>query len=107
MFESAFFEFIKVTPTVEQKECLRAIVGTRDIHGDLVISLDNFGKLMSYFGPLEIGAVPSIFDRIESLCRKRWFFGHLNTQDSVNRLSTSSPGTFLVRFANRFSTIHC
>eukprot|EP01113_Clastostelium_recurvatum_P021189 TRINITY_DN2505_c0_g1_i1.p1 TRINITY_DN2505_c0_g1~~TRINITY_DN2505_c0_g1_i1.p1 ORF type:complete len:547 (-),score=139.75 TRINITY_DN2505_c0_g1_i1:184-1824(-) len=92
-------------------KCIKAILADppkgEGIGADHVVSLEKFGRMLEYFGPLQPGHVPladpaggTILDRIRELMAQRWFHGDLDTADAAARLSGQPPGTFLIRFSN-------
>lgn len=85
-------------------KCLKAILadvpkteghGAQGVDPDHVVSLEKFGRILDYFGPLQDG----ILDTIREMLQQRWFHGELDTVDAAERLNGQPPGSFLVRFS--------
>jgi len=73
-----------------------------------LVSLENFGRLLGYFGPLEIPYKSGGFlDKIQELLQNRWFHGQINTKDAENKLKLLPRGAFLVRFSNTQANSYC
>jgi len=66
------------------------------------ISIENFGNMLEWFGPLD----KAILERMTDLVEKNWFFGFLSTAAStkyVNKdIKNGKKGVFLIRFSNSF-----
>lgn len=69
-------------------------------HEELVVSLEKFGEILKFFGPL-LGPANenNILYRIRQLMIEPWFHGDISTSESENRLIKKPEGTFLVRFS--------
>ena len=67
---------------------------------DDVVSMEQFGKMMDWFGPIRKDARPLILSRIREVLRRPWFHGDLPTVETESRIMTRDVGTFLVRFSN-------
>jgi len=68
-----------------------------------VVNIEQFGKILDWFGPLEVNNNESnetMFDRIRKLLMKTWFHGDISTSEAQIRLSGMPAGTFLVRFSS-------
>eukprot|EP01127_Copromyxa_protea_P001311 TRINITY_DN11335_c0_g1_i1.p1 TRINITY_DN11335_c0_g1~~TRINITY_DN11335_c0_g1_i1.p1 ORF type:complete len:562 (-),score=141.00 TRINITY_DN11335_c0_g1_i1:40-1542(-) len=63
------------------------------------MSLENFAKLLKWFGPLKQGEMYSILEIIYETVRQPWFFGELSREEAETRLDPykASPGHYLVR----------
>eukprot|EP01112_Ceratiomyxa_fruticulosa_P000526 TRINITY_DN1047_c0_g1_i4.p1 TRINITY_DN1047_c0_g1~~TRINITY_DN1047_c0_g1_i4.p1 ORF type:complete len:551 (-),score=111.04 TRINITY_DN1047_c0_g1_i4:250-1902(-) len=90
-------------------KCIKAILAEAkgDGGGENVVSVEKFGRILEYFGPLQPGHVPThdpsvgtILDRIRELLAQKWFHGDLDTADAAARLAGQNVGTFLIRFSN-------
>jgi len=111
-FADHFCEFLKI-PTRANCEkgsiqhvslkCLKAILaevpktdGAHGVDPDYVVTLEKFGRILEYFGPLSEGTL----DTIRDMLQQRWFHGELDTASAAARLSGQPPGSFLVRFSS-------
>jgi len=73
-----------------------------DICGEESISLETFGKLLEWFGPLDA----ELLERIDSIVSEKWFHGslnHLQAERIIANGKATLKGTFLVRFSERQS----
>jgi len=71
---------------------------------DRVVTMDRFGKVLSWFGPLvdlQYGVI--ILDKIRLLLQKKWFHGDISTKDAEIRLMGKMPGAYLARFSTSAS----
>lgn len=67
------------------------------------VDLEKFGKVLSYFGPIEDPSSEngsSILDRMLSLLRSKWFHGDITTEEAQEILGGKSGNTFLIRFSS-------
>lgn len=72
------------------------------------VTLVHFGKVLGWFGPLEVPAREGGFlDRLVEAMREPWFHGNINSRDTENQLRIQIPGTFLVRFSNNHQNSFC
>jgi len=111
-FADAFCDWLKV-PTRAACEknsipylnlkCLKAILaeapnsdGSSGVLPDHIVSMERFGKILEYFGPLQEG----FLDNIRGMLSQKWFHGELDTADAAARLNQQPPGSFLVRFSS-------
>lgn len=67
---------------------------------DDMVSMEQFGKMMDWFGPIRKDARALILSRIREVLRRPWFHGDLPTVETEARIMTRDVGTFLVRFSN-------
>lgn len=67
---------------------------------DDTVSMEQFGKMMDWFGPIRKDARALILSRIREVLRRPWFHGDLPTVETEARIMTRDVGTFLVRFSN-------
>jgi len=94
-------------------KCLKAILvekqlkgpGSRQSMEGLSVSLENFGDLLEWVGPVtDPASTPidrTVLDNIRELMEFPWFHGDCETQQAQERLSGKPGGTFLVRFSSR------
>lgn len=67
------------------------------------VSLSNWGKVLQFFGPLNIPAVVSddtFLDEITKMFRQPWFHGDTVSERAIELLSGKPSGTFMIRFSN-------
>eukprot|EP01119_Soliformovum_irregulare_P002257 TRINITY_DN12542_c0_g1_i1.p1 TRINITY_DN12542_c0_g1~~TRINITY_DN12542_c0_g1_i1.p1 ORF type:complete len:1023 (+),score=283.21 TRINITY_DN12542_c0_g1_i1:260-3328(+) len=93
-FIMSFFECFSLSSKAQaetemQKSLHQALDG-----GDMV-SLESFGKMLHWFGPWD----EKILERVDTLYRQTWFFGHITDQEAVTMLSPRVRGTYLLRFS--------
>jgi hypothetical protein len=111
-FADAFCDWLKVPsravcdkgsiPHLNLK-CLKAILAEApktegNSPADRVVTVEKFGRILEFFGPLQEGT--AFMDGIREMLQQRWFHGELDTVDAAARLNGQPPGTFLVRFSN-------
>ncbi|KAL6072003.1 Dual specificity protein kinase [Balamuthia mandrillaris] len=65
-----------------------------------VVSVERFGKILEWFGPLLEDNLDTFLDRIHLVLTQPWFHGAIETAEAERRLSDQPQGTFLVRFSN-------
>lgn len=89
-------------------KCLKAVLAEEDQPravteigtDDALVSMERFGKVLSWFGPLvdlHYGVI--ILDKIRIILSKKWFHGNITTQDAEICLLSKGPGAYLVRFS--------
>lgn len=66
------------------------------------VSLDKFGKILSWFGPLIAPnkKVQPMFQKVYETLKENWFHGDINTQEAEERLKDREVGSFLIRFSS-------
>lgn len=106
-------------------KCLQAIL---DVENDnSKVNLENFGKILNWFGPVKGKGVPTcttccsvscscfphylsfadpnssegFLDRTRNLVSKSWFHGDTQTKDAERLLEGRPDGTFLIRYSNK------
>jgi serine/threonine protein kinase len=80
--------------------CLKEILITR-LNNEESVALDQFGKMLEYFGPIRRGGLKTqFFNNLKNIFSQPWFHGPLNTDETGSILHKASPGTFLVRFSS-------
>jgi len=111
-FADSFCEWLKVPSRANcakgtighlNLKCLKAILteapktdGAHGVDPDYVVTLEKFGRILEYFGPLHEGTM----DTIREMLQQRWFYGELDTASAAARLNGQPPGSFLVRFSS-------
>jgi serine/threonine protein kinase len=88
-----------------QWKALHAIVAEPDddktrIDPPMVVNLERFGKVLSWFGPLEPRESASSFtilERVADALKQPWFHGDIARVRCEKSLSKKEPGTYLVR----------
>jgi len=82
-----------------QMQCLKELVVKKSKEGKEEVSLEDFGIMLDWFGPLEKGS--GILRRVEAQLRMKGFFGDIETQESEKILNGKKKGAYLVRFSTR------
>jgi len=109
-FIDAFCEFLRVpNRTACDKgtlphyniKCMKAILAEAPPQEGTgqgrVVSMEKFGKILDYFGPLES---PTFLDVVRETLQQKWFHGDLETADAAAILNQQPPGSFLIRFSS-------
>jgi len=78
--------------------CLKELIVKKDKSGKEIVPLEDFAKMLEWFGPLEKGN--GILKRIEARLRTKGFFGMMETVDAEKKLNGASKGTYLIRFSS-------
>lgn len=107
---------IKDTTIPLDIRCLHAIMVQKDSHqpppavgaastsstlpNDDMVSMEHFGKMMDWFGPIRRDARALILTHIREVLQSPWFHGDIPTSETETRIMTREVGTFLVRFSN-------
>jgi len=89
---------IPTDPENIQMQCLKTLTMKKDSRGETV-SLEDFSKMLEWFGPLEKGA--SILKNVEAGLRMKGFFGDIETSEAEKVLNGKKKGTYLIRFSTR------
>jgi len=82
-----------------QMQCLRELLVRKSAEGKELVTLEDFAKMLEWFGPLERGS--AILRRIENQLRMKGFFGDIETTDAEKMLNGKAKGTFVIRFSTR------
>jgi len=105
-FQNAFYKLLKLpTPknaTDLNVQCLKKILAdeskdpdAKDAHQ---VSLEKFGHLCNWFGPIVIDHKGfSILDKLKAVMQKEWFHGFITKEVAEDLLAGQAKGTFLVR----------
>jgi len=95
-FMNALYDFLKVQG--EKDAYVKSITQIFTHENEKEMSLDNFAKLLKWFGPLKQG-LDNILEVIVDTLRNPWFFGILSREEAESRLDPykTQPGFYLVR----------
>jgi len=80
-------------------ECLRIVVAQIsgiNKNNFNAITMENFGKLLEWFGP-GVDKGKNFVDRVGEMCHEKWFHGQIDNAHAVQLLS--NPKAFLIRFS--------
>jgi serine/threonine protein kinase len=87
-------------------KCLKTVLAFESKNqgeDDYVVTSENFGNILNWFGPLTLKPFPpngvSILDKIRCLLAEGWFHGDITQRDSEIKLMNKPEGTFLIRFS--------
>eukprot|EP01117_Protostelium_nocturnum_P003651 TRINITY_DN14936_c0_g1_i1.p1 TRINITY_DN14936_c0_g1~~TRINITY_DN14936_c0_g1_i1.p1 ORF type:complete len:629 (+),score=258.47 TRINITY_DN14936_c0_g1_i1:114-2000(+) len=80
-------------------QCLRILLVHKDASGADIVTLEDFSRMLEWFGPLERGNV--ILQRIDAGLRQKGFFGEIETSDAEKILNGKKKGTYIIRFSTR------
>lgn len=83
-----------------QRPSLSSIKDITSSSSDDMVSMEQFGKMMDWFGPIRKDGRALILTRIREVLKRPWFHGDLPTAETEARIMTRDVGTFLVRFSN-------
>jgi len=64
-----------------------------------VVTLENFGKVVSYFGPMTSNGT-DLINAVEDVIQRLWFHGDLDSDKTEVKLKGKPAGTFLVRYSS-------
>jgi len=96
-FMNALFDFLKLAGEKEAfTKSITQIFYHDDPTGTKEMTLDNFAKLLKWFGPLKQG-MDNLLEIIVETVRRPWFFGIMSREEAETRLGSSGVGTYLVR----------
>jgi len=99
-FVSFFFEYLSHSDN-EATPILEDFFVDKSVCKLVVVTMTNFGRMISFFGPLVVPYVAGgIIQKIKDLYNNSWFFGHMVTSEAQKCLRNCRPGTFLLRFSN-------
>ncbi|KAH3762336.1 SHK1 protein [Pelomyxa schiedti] len=84
-----------------QLRCLRELliepVSNRSSDTEALCTMEQFGKILAWFGRFEEGF--ALLEKIRALMLCRWFHGDITTTDAELQLINKPEGAFLVRFS--------
>eukprot|EP01127_Copromyxa_protea_P014389 TRINITY_DN3999_c0_g1_i4.p1 TRINITY_DN3999_c0_g1~~TRINITY_DN3999_c0_g1_i4.p1 ORF type:complete len:416 (-),score=42.13 TRINITY_DN3999_c0_g1_i4:33-1280(-) len=99
VFVSVFYSFLG-EPLPHDKEknikyrCLQAILATQPAEGRLEVTMERFGHLLGWFGPLDRG----FLDTLRKIMAEDWFHGDVSKAESESVLmGWKKRGSYLVR----------
>jgi len=103
-------EALEATTLPLDLKCLRSILADEgkvrslsESQDESVVSIEKFGSILQWFGPLTVRPFPpdglNILERVRALLSENWFHGDISTIESEDRLRNKPDGTFLVRFS--------
>jgi len=110
LFRDSLIKFFSL-PVLTEKDrmetnfrCLKLLLVQRPQNTTReVVSLNNWGKILQFFGPISIPAIPTgetFLDEITNIFRQPWFHGDTDSQRAQELLSGKPSGTFMIRFSN-------
>ncbi|KAF2073209.1 hypothetical protein CYY_005491 [Polysphondylium violaceum] len=76
-------------------KCLRLLLVPIDSES---VSLEQFGKILSWFGPLNGGE--EFMDRVNSICSIKGFLGEASSKNVAQYLAGKKSGTYIIRFSS-------
>ena len=91
---------IMVTSDPSLPPAITPVPGAVTSSADDTVSMDHFGRMMDWFGPIRKDAKALILSRVREVLKKPWFHGDIPTTETETRIMTRDVGTFLVRFSN-------
>lgn len=76
----------------------QALLAEKALDGmaDELVKPDSFGKLLAWFGPMEV----AMLDRMRELLQQPWFHGSIETDEAVAVLTGEGPGAYIVRLSS-------
>lgn len=82
-------------------KCAKALLGS-EISGDQMITLERFGEILKWFGPLKDSDGTSHFlDRITEVLSNDAFHGMISANEAHELLNGHPAGVFLIRFSSQ------
>jgi len=82
----------------DKHKCLKALILTEKDDHTGVVSLENFGYLLDWFGPCDSG----MLQRVLNAMKEDWFHGDISREESESKLSDfERKGTYLVRLSTK------
>jgi len=110
LFKEAIIKFLSLPINSERERCelnftcLKLLLVQRPQNTTReFVSLNNWGKVLQFFGPIVIPAVANgetFLDEITKVFRQPWFHGDTDSQRAQEFLSGKPSGTFMIRFSN-------
>eukprot|EP01121_Diplochlamys_sp_Union-15-3_P006700 TRINITY_DN1720_c0_g1_i3.p1 TRINITY_DN1720_c0_g1~~TRINITY_DN1720_c0_g1_i3.p1 ORF type:complete len:208 (+),score=35.18 TRINITY_DN1720_c0_g1_i3:265-888(+) len=94
-------------PTIQGLKCLKALLAsppsnTLDIQE--VVTLEKFGKILQWFGPIgDPETTPkdaTLIHNMRNILQNRWFHGDVEEKFALQQLLGKPGGTFLIRFSS-------
>jgi len=100
--EQHFFKALDATLDTPEWRCLHALLAEKTKDGDVVVSLEKFGQVLNWFGPLKDSSGQKlILNIIRKILENDWFHGDTEYEKAVTHLCDKPPGTFLIRFSSK------
>lgn len=109
-FTRAFYAAINRDPPDEftedelQHRCLKAVLAKQDTDKSFrdppfTVAIEDFGRFLSFFGPIRPEAEASVVDNLVECLSKEWFFGDISKDDAETILKRNTRGFFLIRLS--------
>jgi serine/threonine protein kinase len=97
-FSLKFFAGCEKNEISSLLSCIKALFAP---HIDEQVTIEQFGKMLDYFGPIRRNGTTSKFlPNLKNIISKSWFHGEIDTNEAGSRLFNKPLGTFLVRFSS-------
>jgi serine/threonine protein kinase len=85
--------------------CLKDLVAQKYIDKNMIdppdmVTLERFGNILGYFGPLISNTSTSFLDKVHNYLKQKWFHGEMEKEQAEERLKEQPVGTFLVRLSS-------
>jgi len=95
-------------PTILGLKCLKSVLASpKNSFSDKseeVVTLEKFGKILQWFGPIGDPQAThkhdTIIDSTRNLMKYTWFHGDTDTETAQEKLTGKPGGTFLIRFSS-------
>jgi len=91
---------LNIPEDLQKRKCMEVLSIVTDVHNQKIVSLEKFGLLLKWFGPLTF-KTKNIIDKIHEIVTEEWFHGEVS-RATLNELEESYKGKkdhFLVRFS--------
>jgi len=94
----AWLDAPKVESNSHLDKCLMTLCSHQNKKFKNVVSIDQFGLLAQWFGPLREENI-TILDKVQNLCKNEWFFGELTREETDDILKKSNNKSYLLRLS--------
>eukprot|EP01132_Coremiostelium_polycephalum_P001514 gene1514-1906_t len=96
-FYTSFCSSFNIACTVDDVriKCLKLLLVPIDSEN---VSIEEFGKLLSWFGPLTSGI--ELLERVYSICSLKGFLGEASSKNVSQFLAGKKTGTYIIRFSS-------